>query len=110
MIFLANIVYGLGYVLDMVLGIFLFLTIGRAIISWVSPDPMNPIVRFLISATEPLLSPIRKIVPPFGGNIDWSPIILLMLIYLARIVLAQSLMEYAFEMKKTAYLLISVFA
>ena len=47
----------------------------RIILSWVNPDPYNPIVRFLYSFTEPVLAPIRRLIPPLGGMLDLSPMI-----------------------------------
>jgi YggT family protein len=57
-----------------VLTLYSFLIIARVLISWVSPDPRNPVVQFLHRATEPLLGVLRKLVPPqlFGG-LDLSP-------------------------------------
>lgn len=48
--------------------------IGGALISWVQPDPSHPLVRFLSRVTDPILSPIRKLLPPMGG-MDFSPLI-----------------------------------
>ncbi|MGI9553673.1 MAG: YggT family protein [Thermodesulfobacteriota bacterium] len=79
------------YVVDYLLTIFFFLIIGRAIISWVSPDPYNPIVRFLYTVTEPVMGPARRIIPPIGGTIDISPIIILILIRLLQTALSQLL-------------------
>lgn len=69
----------MGQVLWVVLWTYKWIVIARAVISWVSPDPYNPIVRFLTNATDPLLQPIQKKVPPVSG-IDFSPIILLLAI------------------------------
>jgi YggT family protein len=56
--------------------------IVAALISWVSPDPRNPIVRFLYAVTEPLFRPFRKLVPPSRtGGIDLSPIFVILAIY-----------------------------
>ena len=58
-----------------------WLVIIAAVISWVSPDPRNPIVRFLYRTTEPILRPFRKILPPQRtGGIDLSPILVILLI------------------------------
>ena len=99
MILLANILYALGYVLSMALSFLIFVVIARAVISWVSPDPFNPIVRFLVSCTDPLIRPIRRYIPPMGG-IDLSPLVLILALYFLQMVLAQSLMDYAIIMKK----------
>ncbi|MDX8388417.1 MAG: YggT family protein [Ghiorsea sp.] len=77
-------------VLSIALNIGLIVIIARAILSWVSPDPYNPIVRIINQISEPILFPIRKRVPYFSG-IDLSPIIALMLIYFLDIFLVQTL-------------------
>jgi YggT family protein len=60
-----------------------WLVIIAALVSWVSPDPRNPIVRFLYTVTEPLFRPFRKLVPPSRtGYIDLSPLFVLLVIYL----------------------------
>ena len=82
-------------VIDYLLLIYFYLIIGRAIISWVSPDPYNPIVRFLYTVTEPVMRPARKIIPPLGGSLDISPIIVLILIQLIRSALNQLFYEIA---------------
>ncbi|OIP99572.1 MAG: hypothetical protein AUK35_06795 [Zetaproteobacteria bacterium CG2_30_46_52] len=73
-----------------VLNIAMIVIIARAILSWVSPDPYNPIVRIINQLSEPILYPIRRRVPYFSG-IDFSPIIALMVIYFLDIFLIQSL-------------------
>ena len=67
---------GLLLLLSQLLTLYSFLIIARALISWVDPDPKNPVVRFLHQATEPALAPLRALVPPriFGG-LDLSPIL-----------------------------------
>ena len=57
--------------------IYIFIVIARALVSWVNPDPYNPIVRFLFNATEPILSRMRRYLPLQLGGIDLSPIALL---------------------------------
>jgi YggT family protein len=71
-------------VIDFVVTIYTFLIIVRAIISWVNPDPYNPIVRILYRLTDPVLNPIRKVMQRISGNlpIDFSPIIAIFLIQL----------------------------
>ncbi|MCI0570485.1 MAG: YggT family protein [Myxococcaceae bacterium] len=59
----ANILLGLARVLDMVLWLYMWLLIGRAIVSWVNADPRNPIVRFLAMATDPPVELIRRLLP-----------------------------------------------
>ncbi len=82
-------------VVDLLLNVFMYLIIGRAIISWVNPDPYNPIVNFLYTATEPVMRIARKIIPPIGGTLDISPIIVLVLIYFLRILVNEFLFNLA---------------
>ncbi len=82
-------------VVDLLLNVFMYLIIGRAIISWVNPDPYNPIVNFLYTATEPVMRIARKIIPPIGGTLDISPIIVLVLIYFIRILVNEFLFNLA---------------
>ena len=59
-----------------------WLVIIAALVSWVSPDPRNPIVRFLYITTEPLFRPFRRLVPPSRtGGLDLSPLFVLLIIY-----------------------------
>lgn len=77
-------------ILGIALNIAMIVIIARAILSWVSPDPYNPIVRIINQLSEPILFPIRRRVPYMGG-IDWSPILALMIIYFLDIFLVQTL-------------------
>ena len=61
------------YVADSVLSLYFWVIIAAVVMSWVNPDPYNPVVRFLVQVTEPVLSRIRKVIPPMGG-LDLSPI------------------------------------
>jgi len=78
-------------VLGVVLQLYMWIIIVRALLSWVNPDPYNPIVRFLYSITEPVLYRIRKLVPMSGIGIDFSPIIVLLLIIFLQEFLVNSL-------------------
>ena len=70
-----------------------WLVILAALVSWVSPDPRNPIVRFLYAATEPILRPFRRILPPRRtGGIDFSPLLVILLIFFIKRVLARLLL------------------
>lgn len=95
MIILGNILLGLANVLHVLLTLMVYLVIGRAIISWVNADPSNGIVRFLHQSTEPLLQPLRRFIPPLGGSIDLTPIVLLLVIYFLQTALVGILQSYA---------------
>ena len=87
MYILSNLLIAIAKVLDIVLTIFMWIVIARAVLSWVSPDPYNPIVRFIHKVTEPVLYQIRKRIPVNFGGIDFSPIIVfLAIIFLQRFV------------------------
>lgn len=98
MFILANLVNAVAYLLDTLLTIYLYILIARAIISWVNPDPYNPVVNFLHRVTEPLLAPIRRFLPDLGG-IDMSPIIVFMAIIFMQKFLVRSLVEIGSRLK-----------
>ena len=85
-------------ILNLGLTIYMWLIVARAILSWVSPDPYNPIVRFLYSATEPVLGWVRRRVPIVFGGLDLSPILVLLAIVFLQKFLVASLMDLAFRM------------
>jgi len=66
--------------IDLLLTIYIWIIIARAIISWVNPFPFHPVVRFLYKVTEPVLAPVRRIIPPIAG-IDVSPVIVIFIIF-----------------------------
>jgi YggT family protein len=81
----------LGFISSL-LWMYSLVIIAAALISWVSPDPRNPIVRFLHWATEPVLAPVRRLLPPWKtGGLDLSPLIVLVIIYFVREVVLRSL-------------------
>lgn len=80
MLILAHLMSAIAVVLDLLLGIVNFLILARVIISWLNADPFNPIVRFVVESTDPLLRPFRRFVPPMGA-LDLTPIALLVAVY-----------------------------
>jgi YggT family protein len=95
----SNLLTAIAKILDIVLVIFMWIVIARAILSWVNPDPYNPIVRFIHNITEPVLFQIRKRISLNFGGIDFSPIlVLLAVIFLQRFVV-QSLYELALTLR-----------
>ena len=82
-------------ILDIGLSLYMYIMIARAIISWVNPDPYNPIVRFLNSATEPVLFRLRRRLPLFFGGIDFSPVIVILAIIFIQTFVVQSLVQMA---------------
>ena len=82
-------------VLNFVLLAFMWIVIARAILSWVNPDPYNPIVRFIHNVTEPVLYQIRKKLPINFGGIDLSPILVILAVYFLRDFVVKSLLRFS---------------
>lgn len=101
MILVANFIFAIAKILEMILSFFLFFVIIRAILSWVNPDPYNPIVRFLTETTDPLLRPLRRILPRLGA-VDFSPLLLLLILYFLQYFLVGSLIDYSNSLRGTA--------
>lgn len=95
---LANLIITLARLIDYALEIYFYIIVGRAILSWVNPDPYNPIVRFLYNATEPVLGRIRRFIPYMGG-IDISPIIVIFIIKFGQWFIVKTLIEFAYNIK-----------
>ena len=95
MFVISNLLIAVAEVLRWVLNIFMWIVIARAILSWVNPDPYNPIVRFIHNITEPVLYQIRKRIPLNFGGIDFSPIIVLLAVIFLQRFLVASLYELA---------------
>ncbi|MCX8034238.1 MAG: YggT family protein [Thermodesulfovibrio sp.] len=95
---LGNFIIVIANILDIALTIYSFIIIASALVSWVNPAPYNPIVRFLYKVTEPILRPIRKLIP-FRLPVDISPLILLFLIYFIQKFLILSLIELGYRIK-----------
>lgn len=97
MFVVGNMLLGVATVLDYALWFYMWIIIARALISWVNPDPWNPIVQFLDRATEPVLAPIRRWLG-WRMGIDLSPLVAIVAITFVRIAVVQSLKELAVRM------------
>jgi YggT family protein len=95
MFVLSNLISAIAVVLEYVLTALSWLVIIRALISWVSPDPFNPIVRFLYAVTEPVLSPFRRVIPIHNIGIDISPVLALIFIWFVKLFLVNTLFGLA---------------
>lgn len=95
MFILANLLIGIAKILNIGLTIYMWIIIGRAIISWVNPDPYNTIVRFLYNVTEPVLYNIRRRLPVNFGGFDFSPIIVILAIIFFQTFVVDSLLQLA---------------
>lgn len=100
MFVLSNLLAAIASLLSIVLTISYWLILIRALISWVNPDPYNPIVQFLYKTTEPILTPIRRIIPvQFGIGIDLSPLIAFLAIIFLRSFLVKTLLDISFRLR-----------
>lgn len=95
----SNLLNAVATVLNMLLSAYWWIIFARAVISWVQPDPYNPIVRFLQTATDPLLYRIRRALPVSFSGIDLSPIIAMAGIYFLQLFLVQSLFDFAGQLR-----------
>jgi len=94
----GNVLLGLAVVLDYALWIYMWIIVARALISWVNPDPWNPIVQFLQKATEPVLQPIRRRLG-WRMQLDLSPIIAIFIIMFLQIAVVQTLKDLAVSLR-----------
>jgi YggT family protein len=95
MFVVANFLSALARILDWVLTIYMWLIIARALLSWVSPDPYNPVVRFLLNVTEPVLQALRRRLPLFFGGVDFTPLVVVLVIVFVQSFVVASLKELA---------------
>lgn len=91
----SNFFMALAGIIDFLLTAYMWVIIGRAVISWVNADPYNPIVRFLYEITEPVLSRIRRVLPVSMGAIDFSPVILIIAIMFLQSFLVPTMKQMA---------------
>lgn len=97
---MGNIILGLTEVLSIVVTSYKWIIIIRALLSWVNPDPYNPIVQFLTRITEPALKPIRKLMPPWKmGGLDLSPLVAILALIFLEYALIGNLREWGVSMK-----------
>lgn len=98
MFVLGNLVATFAQLLNSALSIYTWILIARVLISWVSPDPSNPIVQFLIKATDPVMEPFRRIIPPIGF-IDISPVVALLAIQALQHFLVRTLLDLSVRLR-----------
>ncbi|MGB2247334.1 MAG: YggT family protein [Alcanivorax sediminis] len=78
------VIYALRELASVLLNYVFWAVLVRVILSWVAPDPYNPVVRIIVQITEPIMAPVRKLLPPMGG-FDLSPLFVLLGIQLLQI-------------------------
>jgi YggT family protein len=95
---IGNLLYAVATILDYILTIANWLVIIRALISWVNPDPYNPIVQFLYKVTDPLLAPFRRLIPASSIGLDISPIFALIFIWFIKLFIVRTLFGIALRL------------
>ena len=95
MFVISNLLIAVARILDIGLTLYMYIIIGRAVVSWVNADPYNPIVRFLYSVTEPVLSAVRRRLPVSYSGIDFSPILVILAIVFLQTFVVQTLLQMA---------------
>jgi YggT family protein len=95
MFILSNFLVGFAKVFDLALSLYMWIIIARAVLSWVNPDPYNAIVRFIYQVTEPVLYRIRRMIPTYGMGMDFSPMIVFLIIMFLQSFVVKSLFDLA---------------
>lgn len=99
MFILGNFVAAVAELVKAVLSIYSFILLIRVLLSWVNPDPFNPIVQFLTRLTDPVLEPLRRVIPPIG-MIDISPIVAFLLLQAVQIFLVRTLLDLSMRLRQ----------
>ena len=94
MFVLANLLSALAQLLQMVFQAYTLILVVRVLITWVNPDPFNPVVQFLSRVTDPVLEPLRRVIPPLGP-IDISPVIALLLLQALQHFIVRTLWDFS---------------
>jgi len=97
MFILSNFMHSIATIVDIVLNLYMWILIARAILSWVNPDPYNPIVKFLYNITEPLMYRVRRILPLQFGGMDLTPMVIIIAIIFLRSFIVPTLRQLAYQ-------------
>ena len=92
---ISTFIQALAQILSMVINIYIWVVIIAALISWVRPDPYNPIVQILYKLTEPLYARIRRLIPTIIGGVDLTPILVILALKFIDLFLVQLLFSLA---------------
>ncbi len=95
---MREIILAISQLVDLLFQLYIYVVIGRVLISWVNPDPYNPIVRFLRNATDPVLERMYRVIPLVFGGIDFTPMLLLLLLTFCQRVVKAGLIQLAFSL------------
>jgi len=92
---LGNLLNAIAWVLDNVITLYLLVIVINALLSWVRPDPFNPIVRILATLSDFILDPIRRLIPMHSLGVDLSPIVAVLFLYFTKLFVVQTLHDLA---------------
>jgi YggT family protein len=95
----GNLLSGIAYILDMLLNMYFWLIFARAILSWIRPDPYNPVVRIVTKLVDPVTYRISRIIPTRIGAIDIAPFVLMLAIIFAQKFLVATLFDFGARMR-----------
>ncbi|MBI4764550.1 MAG: YggT family protein [Deltaproteobacteria bacterium] len=98
MFVMGNLLIAIAKILDILFTVYTWIIIAQAVVSWVRPDPYNPIVRFLNAVTEPVLRPVRRYLPVRWGGFDFSPLVVLLAIIFLQEFLIKSLIQLGYRL------------
>jgi len=98
MFVVGNLVNAVAWLLDVVLQVLLVIILVNAVLSWVRPDPRNPIVAFLDRVADFVCDPVRRLFPTVIGGIDFAPLVVMLAIVFVQKFLVASLHGLAFRM------------
>lgn len=97
---IANLLLGIAEVLNALITIYMIIVVVAALITWVQPDPYNPIVRFLRSVTEPVFYRVRRWLPfVYASGFDFSPVVVVLGLMFIKYVVVYSLFELAIQIR-----------
>jgi YggT family protein len=99
MFVLANLFIALARVLQVVLNLYFWLVVVSVVVSWVNPDPYNPLVRMLRNMTEPVYRPLRRVLPLYAGGIDFTPLVVILLIQFLEVFAVNSLLQLGAQLQ-----------
>lgn len=102
MLILANLLNAIAALLGGIINFVVILVIARVVVSWVNADPNNTLVRIILSSTEPLLQPLARRLPLRASGIDFTPIVLILLLSFLNMFLVQTIRDYALVMRQRA--------
>jgi len=100
---LRQVILAIAAILNTLLNLYFWILLAAAVISWVSPDPNNPIVRFLRAVTDPVLYRVRRALPfVYAAGIDFSPLVVMLAIMFVQMVVVDSLKQLAMQIVASA--------